>query len=366
MKQNQTLARVLTAAVLAIISLIDMNAQNEPNFWWRERQTRENAQLMAERTQQMLDTRKDNFQTLSLQQLVDDCEEYQVWWWDGQSAYCLGYTDNDKNRILAPFDQSRPMGPTLLCKKSGKTLSMTVKGHPGWTVAYQSIGPWKLLVIRDEKRRAQDCYIQVKQHYFMDIPDVQTLTMHDLFDGVYQATDGKKAVFGPLLSHYTDLQYARDPGIFSVEPDEKRNLTGRIKFGDGRVSRGNPNSPKYGKMPGGGGAGAIMGPMEWEVSTIPTGLHVKITNDEPFVEHNPRFDEKEFDLQRIQDAYPDLPGIYSVASVRPLTKGMLLLLPKGDLLRMNNEVPDRHIDGSRLTDIEQLNLDLISLVLSEK
>ena len=173
-------------------------------------------------------------------------------------------------------------------------------------------------------------------------------------------------MLGPVLNHYKDIGYSRDPGIFSVKPTEWGTLTGIIQFGDGRVSHGDPSSPKFGRMPGGGGSGALMGPMTWELTPIPLGLHVKIVKDEPFVDHNPHFADTEFDLQRVQDAYADLPGIYSIASVRPLPKGMLRLLPKGDLMLMNNEIPARHTDFHQLTDIELLNLDLIREVLAEK
>ena len=45
---------------------------------------------------------------------------------------------------------------------------------------------------------------------------------------------------------------------------------------------------------------------------------------------------------------------------------MLRLLPKGDLMLMNNEIPARHTDFHQLTDIELMNLDLIQEVLAEK
>jgi len=253
---------------------------------------------------------------------------------------------------------------TFVPKKGKNGLSATVKGHAGWTVVYQTVGPWHMIVVRDAQRRAVDCLLRVEQHYFMDRPDVQTLSMHDLFDGVYEGPEGKKAVFGPRLSHYENIDYSKDPGIFSVVPDKQFNVTGHIMYGDNRVSRGDPSSPKFGKMPGGGGAAAIMGPMEWEVSPILGGLHVKVVKDEPFVLHSPGFGVKEFDLQRIASPYPDLPGIYAVASVRPLPLGLLRMLPKGDLQRMNSEIAERHTDRHDLSDIEQLNLELIKAALT--
>ena len=366
MKPFRNLAGIFLGLFLTTFYPTDMNAQDNFTFWWTERQSRQNAEQMQLRTQQMLDTRKDHLQTLPIEQLLngdDDC----TWWWDGQHIYSLGYEgEHDEYRVIVPFEEKFPRSYTLIPKKSKNGTTVTLKGHPGWTVAYQSIGPWTMIVIRDAKRHAVDCYLHVTQHHFMDLPDVQTLTLHDLLDGVYEGPDGKKAVFGPLLDHYTDLDYSRDPGIFSVQPDKQFSMTGTILYGDGRVSRGNPSSPKYGKMPGGGGAAAIMGPMEWQITPILGGLHVKVTQDEPFVLHSPDFNTKEFDLRRVQDPYADLSGIYSVASVRPLPKGMLRLLTKGDLLRMNKEVPDRHSDGSKLTDLELLNLDLINAVLNEQ
>ena len=364
MKAYRNLARTLLGVVLATICPSLMNAQENFDFWWTERRAKENAEQMELRTQQMLDTRRDRLQTLPLKDLFDE-QNGGVWWFDGQHFYSLGYDgDRDQFRVVAPFDESLPLRHTFVPKKGKNGLSVTVKGHAGWTVAYQTVGPWRMIVVRDAQRRAVDCLLRVDQHYFMDRPDVQTLSMHDLFDGVYEGPEGKKAVFGPRLSHYEDIDYSKDPGIFSVVPDKQFNVTGHIMYGDNRVSRGDPSSPKFGKMPGGGGAAAIMGPMEWEVSPILGGLHVKVVKDEPFVLHSPDFGGKEFDLRRIASPYPDLPGIYAVASVRPLPLGLLRMLPKGDLQRMNSEIAERHTDRHDLSDIEQLNLELIKAALS--
>ena len=118
-------------------------------------------------------------------------------------------------------------------------------------------------------------------------------------------------------------------------------------------------------MPGGGGAGAIMGPMQWRVTPCPMGLKVKVIHDEPFVEHSPSIEGGEAELTWVEGPYEGIKGRLPIASVRPLPTEMLRLLPKSDLHVVMNEILDRHADGSKLTAIEELNLGVIRVVLNE-
>ena len=365
MNHKRTLVSVMTAIILATFIPMNMNAQEELDLWWGGRNAeRQNSEILKQRIAEMMEARKEPLRTLPVKDLIDDENQY---WWDGQQLCVLGYGDTDNIRPLVIF-QHHGKGKnlyTLVCKKGKNGTTVTVKDHAGWKVAMQQVGLWRVLVFRDGKGTVQDCYINTTWHDAANRKNVQNLSMHDLFDGVYEAPNGQKVVFGPLMEHYKDLKYSRDPGIFYFHTNKDFAVTDTLEYGGGRVSRGDPSSPKYGKMPGGGGAAAIMGPMEWKVTPCPLGVKVKVIRDEPFVEHSPGIEGDEAELKWVQGPYEGIEGYFPIASVRPLPKGMLRMLPKGDLHFLMQEILNRHAAGTKPTAIEELNLGIIYAVLNE-
>lgn len=364
MNYLQIIARVMLCMILATTNMNDMNAQTVPDIMWgRTDYARRDADQLEERTKALLAARKDKMKKLSNTDLMEE----PSYWWDGETVYSLGYEDNDKTRVLVPLREENVKSYAFTSRKTKRGTTLIVKGKVGWRVSMESLGPWTLLLFHDAKGNLVDCFIKTHPNDFRDCVNLQTISMHDLYDGVYETATGEKAVFGPVLKHYKDLKYEIDPGLFYCEVEEQsRKATGIIRFGEGRVSHGDPSSPKYGNMPGGGGAGAIMGPMEWAIHPIEGGLHVKIVQDQPFVDHKPDFPTDEFDLKKVQGPYADLPGLYAVASVRPLPKGLLHRLAKKDLRQMQKDIQAQHANGSKLTDIERINSSLIKAVMSKQ
>ena len=361
MNRIQTLARILTLVLLATIPPTLMNAQDEMKIHWGDfHGERQYINILKERIASVKTARKENLHVVPASEIADKT----LFLWDGQQVCLLGFGDTDNVRPLCIFKKEEKPLYTLLTKKGKQGTTLTVKEHAGWKATLEEYGPWRVLVLRNEKGAAQDCFTVSDWDDVANFHHVQQLSMHDLLDGVYETEDGKKVVFGPIMDHYADLGTSRDPGFYFFNMKEDFGLTNTLSYGANRVSRGDPSSPKYGKMPGGGGAGAVMGPMEWSVEPIPMGLHVKVMNDEPFVSHYPSLGSGEVQLKKVQDPF-DLGGCLAVASVRPLAKGMLRMLPKGDLSLMSNEILNRHADGTKPTAIEQLNLGLIYALLNE-
>ena len=107
-------------------------------------------------------------------------------------------------------------------------------------------------------------------------------------------------------------------------------------------------------MPGGGGAGAKMGPMKWQVQLTSQGLLVKIVKDQPFVDHNPRLDNKDNNvLTKVQCPWQGVDGKWAFASVIPLTHELLKLFPRDALELMCAEIYARH--GATFDDTETQN-----------
>ena len=217
-----------------------------------------------------------------------------------------------------------------------------------------------------------------------DRPDVRVSV--DM--GNYTLPDGHNAVFGPKCPFYTGSEYDTDPGILNGYYINRDFKSMDILYGSGRVSRGDPSSPNWGKMPGGGGAAAIMGPMEWNIRFTVEGLQAIVVRDERFVEHMPAIGNEgdTVMLTKVQTPYQGLEGKWAFASVIPLTNKMLELFPKQVLTLMRAEIYARHgdtfrdpatqryFDGQpwykrsgkpvRLTDLERFNYLLIKQVES--
>lgn len=240
-----------------------------------------------------------------------------------------------------PFDGIS--GDYELVVKGG---NVSVKGKPALKVSIEKYGNYVMMVFRNAQGQP------VKAYYHFDFDEARntgkwTRLIHYLLAGNYPLGDEQEhsAVFGPRMSFYTGYKYDEDPGIYDLYIDGN-TLQVSISYGAGRASHGDPSSPKYGKMPGGGGAAALMGPMEWEVTPTIQGIDINVTHDQKFVDHNPRVGNQgdKRSLTKAQGPYEGLDGKWTFASVIPLTPTLLKIFPKEMLKYMRGEIYARYGD----------------------
>ncbi len=207
------------------------------------------------------------------------------------------------------------------------------------TLSMERLGNYVMLVERDASGAVVNASYSITSKELNN--GLFLAPIHFLLGGIY-SIEGKKGhpLFGPKMSHYNELTYESDPGIYALKVDVEKHAF-YVLYGGGRVSNGDPSDPKWDKMPGGGGAGAIMGPMIWEVKPWVQGLEVTVVHDEPFVSHKPSIPNHAL-LSRLRGPYENVPGVWAVASVIPLTPQLLSFIPTETLEFMLNEMRARH------------------------
>ena len=244
-----------------------------------------------------------------------------------------------------------------------------------------------MLVERDKQGLPMSAYYEVGED--ADNDDTWTLFVQYVLAGCYALPDDTthRVIFGPRLAHYDGYRYDEDPGMIEGYLPSPDFSSLDILYGFGRVSHGDPSSPKYGKMPGGGGAGALMGPMAWRLRQVAGGMSVEVVRDEPFVSHSPSVKSNSV-IRRVGSPYEGIAGAWPFTSVIPLSHQLLRLFPKKVLTLMRGEIYARHgdtfkdpatqryFDAQRwykrsssaihLTDIETFNYNLIKHVEQSK
>lgn len=339
--------------------------------------------ILKESVSTDLEHRNDKSQVLDTKSMLTGDKE--LVWTDGRFLLSTIYYPEDKvieagyNHFMEPTPTiEKPHGMKIVGKK------VTVKGNRNLTVTVEKMGQYTMLVYRNAQGNP------VKAYYNIDIESVNngswTIFVHYLLAGNYMLANGENAVFGIRQDFYEGKKYNYDPGIYQFYIHPENNLIDII-YGEGRVSHGDPSSPKYGKMPGGGGAGAIMGPMIWQLCFTSQGLNVEVTRDERFVDHSPRLETKAVNvLTKVQCPWRGIDGKWAFASILPLTHELLKLFPKDVLELMRAEIYARHGDtfksaenqkyfdaqpwykksGTRviLSDIERFNVALIKQVMA--
>ena len=206
-------------------------------------------------------------------------------WTDGVYCFVSLYFE-DKRTIEFmqswPNDLSRNEKTVDKFKVAGNAV--TVKDKKGIKVTVEQIGAYEMLVERNAQGKPVKAYYNMSNEQFNN--GYWSIFVQMLMAGRYTMANQEDIIFGPRLKHYGGNKYDNDPGIFAYQlADDYSNL--HILYGDRRVSHGDPSSPNYGKMPGGGGAGALMPPMEWRLRFTTDGLAAIVTKDQPFVDHNP-------------------------------------------------------------------------------
>lgn len=363
---------------MALIAMgITANAQFDKGFVRPFYDMRDADQIMRQNITRDMDKRNDKLRVLSNKKwLLDE----NNWWTNGFVVFQT-YYDEDSHEIgLSPqLDEATPDWDPIGALTVRGSQVTSQDGKIQYTV--EQLGAYVMLVGRDAQRRPVSAYHAVSIKDFNEGRWI--FLLQHLLAGNYTLPGGENAVFGPRMEHYTGHAYNIDPGAwYSFRPEDNFAALS-ILYGGGRVSHGDPSSPKYDKMPGGGGAGALMGPMQWRLAPTVDGMVVNVVHDEPFVDHLPPVADGS-KITFAQSPYKGLSGRWAVASVMPLTHQMLRLLPKQVLTLMRGEIYARHGDTFndadtqryfdaqpwykpsgrpvKLTDIERFNYALIKQV----
>ena len=310
-------------------------------------------------------------------------------WTNGFLLFQLVSNLEDRSFSIFPqcgYDGDHIDDPIRVLELKGGKLRKEEDHSTSYTV--ERLGNYVMLVERNAQGQPVSAYYNVPAEE--NDNNCWTLIIQKVFAGNYATSLGGHAVFGPKMDFYTGESWHTDPGIFNTfRYDNEGSVPSlRLLYAASRVSRGDPNSPGYkANLPGGGGAGALMDPMEWQVMPTVEGLRVHVVRDEPFVDHNPRVEDNSV-VTFVQSPYEGIPGKWAFASVIPLTHQILTLFPKEVLTLMRGEIYARHGDtfsnpatqryfdaqpwykksGKRvvLTDIERFNYALIKQVEMSK
>ena len=311
--------------------------------WENMRYGREGMEAQRDRHQQMEEQLTARTAKAITSVRISPTEEDR-WWTDGRVGYRLTVLTDEKTRnkelhlLPVKTELGHPLVFTL--NRQGRYVMKA-----GQYLQRVEAGPWQLLVVRDAQGRAVDVFTRVDDgHFYERDLSVTQRDLHDVYDGLYMTKDSAYVIFGLKHPHYPKT-WNTDPGCFMGIPvaTDDGAYTDKIAYGGGRVSHGDPASERYkAKMPGGGGAGAIMHAMLWALRPTTAGVDVKILADEPFVSHSPRLKEQE-SLTHVASPYGDsIPGQWAFASVRPVGRGMLYRFPKDVLRLMRHAVYARH------------------------
>lgn len=314
--------------------------------------------------------------------LLGDTAHY----WSNGRFVCVTMYDSSTREVEFYYDHaSEPtkyMQPSHFLKIAGNKVRMKEKPH--YKVTVEQLGTYTMLVYRNESGAPIHAYYSLSIEQWQEYR--WCMAFYHLLAGNYTTANERNTVFGPRLPFYTGNKYDVDPGIFAYHLNTDYS-TIDILYGGGRVSHGDPSSPNYDKMPGGGGAGAIMGPMEWKVRFTVDGLLAWVVSDERFVDHSPRLEDGvENVLTKVQCPWEGIDGKWAFASVLPLTDDLLRLFPKDVLELARAEIYARHGDTFKsaanqkyfdhqpwykksgkpvvLSDIEKFNVALIKQVMA--
>lgn len=310
-------------------------------------------------------------------------------WTDGVGIYESYYDNDDRQVYFSPVMRGDLPEDTIAIKPlEVQGRNIVLSDRPDVKVGVEQVAGHILLVGRNTQ--GQPVMVLHNITYEQLNEGTWTLLAQHTMMGNYTLPDGNNAVFGPKCPFYTGSEYDTDPGILNGYYINRDFKSVDILYGSQRVSRGDPSSPNWGKMPGGGGAAAIMGPMEWNIRFTVEGLQAVVVRDERFVDHMPAIGNEgdTVMLTKVQTPYQGLDGKWAFASVIPLTHKMLELFPKEALTLMRGEIYARHGDtfkdpatqqyfdaqpwyhptggAIRLTDLERFNYQLIKQVEASK
>ena len=330
-------------------------------------------------------SRHQGLKVLSSSGYLLDEDDEQLWT-NGICLYSSAYDSADRKVYFQPILLTDKHEDVIhLNPLNVKGRSIVLSNRPDVKVTVEQVAGHIILV----GRNAQGAPVMVLQHVSPEqINDASWTALAQLLIlGNYSTSDGSNVVFGPKWPFYVGDSNHTDPGILNGYYIFRDLKSMNILYGNRRVSRGNPSDPKWGKMPGGGGVAAIMGPMEWNIVPTIDGLQVIIVHDEKFVLHMPSIGNEgdTVCLTKVQTPFVGLDGKWAFASVFPLNETLLKLFPKQVLTLIRGEIfarygdtfknpeTQRYFDAQpwykrlgnqniRLTDVERFNNSLIKQV----
>lgn len=370
--------------LLTVVIALGVNAQMPRfNVCFNDYTGREALAKMMDQIAAHMDARNAPTKVLPIgPNLIDSSH----WWTDGLFSFETSY-DDEYNSIslsdLSIFKETDHqyfdyIGALLVNK--GK---VSVEDKPQARVNIEQIGDLVMLVERDKQNKPVRAYYQLTQEE--KSMGNWVIFINYMLMGHYTTPDGLDVIFGPRMPFYSGDEYGKDPGFFGFNNDFDNHIL-HIVYGDSRVSHGDPSKFSDERMPGEGGAGAIMGPMQWDIIPTVAGMDVTIAHDEPFVDHYPRIGKEgdKVSLSFVESPFEGIPGRWVIASVIPLTHSLLKLFPKEMLTLMRGEIYARHGDTFKnpdtqryfdaqpwykkskqpikLTDVERFNYQLIKHV----
>ncbi len=273
-------------------------------------------------------------------------------WSNGLFRAIASYDSDTRTFLLSDYEGADPdaMGDPFHAMevKPGGHITFEETSSPIFTL--ERYGNYNMLVGRGKDGQpiyAYYCYSADEAYN-----NRWKLPLMFVLAGNYETPDGNHAVFGPKMDFYKGNSFDTDPGVFDAFMPSDGGLALDILYGDGRMSHGDPGSERYGQMPGGGGAGAIMGPMQWQLTMTAAGMLVTVVQDQKFVDHNPRV-ESGSELRRVQSPYQGIHGQWPFTSVIPLSHQLLRLFPREVLTLMRGEIYARHGDSFRDPDTQR-------------
>ncbi len=363
--------------ILTILFSLQMPAQDFNSFTQIKRDNKlDNA--LRESFARDMNARNAHRQILPVSRLTSDLRS----WTNGLTLFVTYYDPDERSFSLDirdgafPHDIHDPIRPLVLKGKKRITFS---ENDNGISFTLERFGSYELLVGRTNDGKPHYAYYSVPNDDFTS----WQIPLFCILAGNYITSEGHHAVIGPRLDFYEGERFETDPGVFCAFAPANDATSLHILYGDSRVSSGDPSSDRYGKMPGGGGAGAVMGPMQWQLTPTLTGMLVNVIIDHKFVNHQPPVQD-DTEIRRIQSPYQGISGQWPFTSVIPLTHQLLRLFPREVLTLMRGEIYARHGDTFRdpdtqryfnsqpwykksagtikLTDIETFNYNLIRAV----
>lgn len=288
-------------------------------------------------------------------------------WTDGKDYYMLESPSDNSRYVFGKASEDDNTKPQLTYNG---TADLSVKGMKGGVTRarFCTFNDIEMLLFLDTKGRACDLYLS---NVFMHRRDyTESQVCHLWYDGLYLSEDSIYAVVGPRRDHYQVAGDVQDPGCFVVEaiPGDTSRYTHTGYYGEGRISRGDPQAPGYDeKMPGGGGAGALAGTMVWQVAPSADGMDVVVVEDQPSSRHHPYFPKGQHHFRRIATPFADVKGQWPLTAILPLPTAFLRRLPAETLQQMREELYTRNGGKSaKLTAIETINLQLIEAYLRRR
>ena len=327
--------------LLIIMGLMAMCLQGQAQFdrgfvrgMW---DTRDAAQALRDNITNDLKHRTDKRQVLPNKKWLLDEDHF----WTNGFVVFEAYYDEESHEIGINPQCDNPQeinDPMTVLSVKGTKVSKALNKNP---ITVERLGGHVMMVERNSQGQPISAYYMVTADEYNR--GTWVLLLQQVLAGNYTTPNGSNVVFGPKMPFYSGDAWHTDPGVYVSFRPENDFTALSILYGDGRVSHGNPNSPNYGKVPGGGGAGALMGPMMWRVTPTIDGLLINVLHDEKFVDHNPRVEDNTT-ITHVQNPYEGLEGKWAFASVIPLTHQMLRLFPKEVLTLMRGEIYARHGD----------------------